>query len=117
MLISFYLTKTNNLTLIQQPKQAGWADVERTIFQKKMFDNTFVTSAYFNHYVKSHGYLCNISTRSKTSILHHLCSSIITSNDRQFDCPIINMNTIHNAILFIDTSTMRDTIKGNKGPF
>ena len=52
MLISFYLTKTNNL--IQQPKQAGWADVERTIFQKKMSDNTFVTSAYFNHSVKVH---------------------------------------------------------------
>ena len=54
MLISFYLTKTNNLTLIQQPKQAGWADVERTIFQKEMSDNTFVTSAYFNHFVKAH---------------------------------------------------------------
>ena len=33
----------------------------------------------------------------------------ITSNDRSFDCPIIYTDTINNALLFIDTSTMLDT--------
>ena len=37
-----------------------------------------------------------------------MCS--ITSNDRPFCCPIIYINRIHNAILFIDTSTMLDTM-------
>ena len=35
----------------------------------------------------------------------------ITSNDRSFDCPIIYTDTINNALLFIDTSTMLDTTK------
>ena len=33
----------------------------------------------------------------------------ITSNDRSFGCPSSYMDTIHNAFLFIDTSTMLDT--------
>ena len=35
----------------------------------------------------------------------------ITSNDHSFGCPVIYMDTIHDAILFTDTSTIRDTIK------
>ena len=34
-----------------------------------------------------------------------------TSNDRSFGCPVIYTDTIHNAVLFIDTSTMLDTTK------
>ena len=33
----------------------------------------------------------------------------IISNGRSFGCPIIYTDTIHNAIFFVDTSTMRDT--------
>ena len=47
--------------------------------------------------------------------LQHLYTPLfrknITSNDRSFDCPIIYVDTIHNAILFIDILTMFDTIK------
>ena len=35
----------------------------------------------------------------------------LTSNDRSFDCSIIYRDTIHDAILFKDTSTMFDTTK------
>ena len=37
--------------------------------------------------------------------------SNITSNDRSFGYPNIHTNTIHYAIMFIDTSTMFDIKK------
>ena len=40
-----------------------------------------------------------------------LCYMYIVSNDRSFARPIIYTDTIRNAILFTDTSTMPDTIK------
>ena len=36
---------------------------------------------------------------------------LIIHNDHPFSCPIIYMNYIHNAILFIDISTILDTNK------
>ena len=49
-------------------------------------------------------------------LLHKMSSSdiikisdVITSNYRIFGCPIISMVKIHNAILFINTSTMLST--------
>ena len=37
--------------------------------------------------------------------------AFITSNDRSFGYPIIYTDTMYNAILFIDTSTIFDTTK------
>ena len=41
----------------------------------------------------------------------HQQKSNITSNDRSFGCSIINTDTIHIAILSMDTSTILDTLK------
>ena len=37
--------------------------------------------------------------------------TVITSNDHSFGCPIIYTDISHNTILYIDTSTILDTIK------
>ena len=42
---------------------------------------------------------------------HRMRSDNISSNDRSCGCPIIYKDTIHDALLFIDTSTMLDTTK------
>ena len=37
---------------------------------------------------------------------HKISQSNITTSDRSFGCPIIYMDTIHNVILFINTSAV-----------
>ena len=54
---------------------------------------------------------CEQTDACENVTLTQLFWQAITSNDRQFGCPIIYTDTIEYAILFINTSTMLDTIK------
>ena len=40
--------------------------------------------------------------------------ALLINNEYKFQCPIIKTDTIHYAILFIDTSTMCDTTKDHE---
>ena len=50
----------------------------------------------------------------KIYLLFGLTKYPSTSNDRSLSCPIIYTDTIHNTILFIDTSTMLDITTDGK---
>ena len=53
----------------------------------------------------------NQSKESEYIMKIPLIPKITTGNDNCFGCPNINTDTLHNVILFIDTSTMLDTSK------
>ena len=99
------------------PSEAAFQKLPPGLVDQLMKNKTFLMDTLTFHIVRVQFtvLVCLPAKESQKLPLGSLCKLIpfldISSNDHSFSCLIINTDTIHKAILFIDTPTMLHTIK------